>query len=214
MPTEEASGNMLAPWASRRRVPRQRVWVANQINMLWWLKESIMNTKHIKENHSEIVSSYYQGVSMRNCLDWPIGMLVRNFLTYSKWGEKTLPEGHHFMGWTLDGAKVGWSWAQHTCILSLCSCQGESKRVLFHSASAKGMDVVSPALSCSCYCDFFTVVEPKYTRPSLSCSRQDALFQQKGKLGHYLTSARRALIQRKKDIGLAREWKKENPFVF
>lgn len=160
----------------------------------------------------KMVSSYYQGASMRNCLDWPNGRLVRNFLSYGKWREKTLPEGHCFMGWTLDGAKEGWSWAQHTCIFSLCSCHGDSKCVSFHSAPAKGMDVASLALSRSCYCDFFTVVKPKHSRPSLSCSRQDALSQQKGKLEHRLTSARRALNQRKKDIGLAREWRKENPF--
>ena len=82
----------------------------------------------------------------------------------------------------------------------------------FHSAPAKGMDVASPALSRSCYCDFFTVVKPKHSRPSLSCSHQDAFSQQKGKLEHHLTSARRALKQRKKDIVLAREWRKENPF--
>lgn len=63
-----------------------------------------------------------------------------------------------------------------------------STRAFFRSAPAKGMDVASPALlSSRCCCDFFTVVEPKYTRPPLSCSRQDALFQKKGKLGHCLT---------------------------
>lgn len=44
---------------------------------------------------------------MGNCLGWPIGMLVRNLLSYGKQGEKTLPGGHHFMGWTLDRAEKG-----------------------------------------------------------------------------------------------------------
>lgn len=128
---------------------------------------------------------------MGNCLGWPIGMLVRSLLSYGR--EVRSRSLEVIISWAGPWIEQRKDEADH------------STRAFFHSAPAKGMDVASPALlSPRCCCDFFTVVEPKYTCPPLSLM---LCFNRRGSWDTvlYFTAARRTLIQRKKDIGLARE---------